>query len=397
MGGNFFQKVPSHKLKSTISMKPTPQTASPWRIVHSLMEDGVSGGIFPGGVLLAARGGDVLFREGHGFTDVTPGSAPVAPDTVFDLASLTKPLATVLALCLLVQDDKLDWDLPLGQAPGMDPTSPLASSGITITHLLTHSSGLPAFRPLFHRLARNPQTDPLAWAARTILHEPLAHRPGESTCYSDLGFILLGWIVATVAGCSLDRFLADRVYGPLGLEDTGFTGAGGMRFSPENVAGTGWCPWRKRRLTGEVHDRNAYALGGVAGHAGLFSTADEVLRILSVLLRTWHGEQTIFSPREIRRLFTPARITPDSTWALGCDTPSPVGSSAGPLFARNSVGHLGFTGTSFWMEPDSGLIVILLTNRTAAGPGTARMRAFRPQIHTLVHQAAQHEEFLHEQ
>lgn len=229
------------------------------------------------------------------------------------------------------------------------------------------------------------------------MKEPLLSKPGTASLYSDLNFILLDWVVERVGGMGLDEFSRTRIYQPLGLDRTGFWTGRGERFSARDFASTGTCPIRKRELRGEVHDRNAFFMQGVSGHAGLFSTAAEIRRILTELHRSWAGEQgSLFPAAETKYMLKRRDVPNGATWALGFDTPSPQYSSAGHHFSRLSVGHLGFTGVSFWLNPENGLIVILLTNRTAARPRTTTIKRFRPKIHDLAWRAAFMESDVHE-
>jgi CubicO group peptidase (beta-lactamase class C family) len=332
----------------------------------------------------------VLFLQAFGRVDSVAEADPVCVDTIFDLASLTKPLATALAICLLVQDGRLEWDTPLSHIFGMNINSPLLTAEASISHLLAHCSGLPAFRPYYYFLRKEPQPHPKTWVRRRILDEPLQYKPGQSALYSDLDFMLLESVVEITSGEPLDSFVRDRIYEPSHLERTGFWTGNPTKFLPQEFACTGTCPIRKRSLRGEVHDRNAYVLGGMSGHAGLFSSAEDLYRLLVELLHAYLGEgETLFLSKEVRRMFARKGLPRNSTWALGFDTPSPQNSSAGTLFSSRSIGHLGFTGVSFWMELDTGIIAVLLTNRTAFRPHTAAIRRFRPQLYTLAYQAAQ--------
>ena len=173
------------------------------------------------------------------------------------------------------------------------------------------------------------------------------------------------------------------------MDRAGFCPSLSSRFSPDEFASTGYCPRRKRALWGEVHDSNCFALGGVSGHAGLFGSARDVGLLVSELLACYEGAGSgMFATRRIREMFDYLNPVAGSTWRLGFDSPSPRNSSAGELFSRHSVGHLGFTGTSFWLDLDARLMVILLTNRVALRPRSAALKKFRPVIHDLAYRAA---------
>lgn len=357
--------------------------------VRSCMEEGVSGQVFPGAVLLVASGSRILFHESFGRTGVDADADPVSLDTIFDLASLTKPLAAALSVSFLIHDGLLDWETPLSDIFAEWKKKPAAAAGTTVSHLLSHCSGLPAFRPYYYWLNKQPEKNPKAWVRQRVMEEVLLSKPGAASLYSDLNFILLDWVVERVGGMGLDEFAGTRMYQPLGLDRTGFWTGRGEKFSIRAFASTGTCPIRKRNLRGEVHDRNAFFMQGVSGHAGLFSTASEIHRLLTELYRSWAGERSaLFPTAEIKYMLKRRDVPNGATWALGFDTPSPQGSSAGHHFSPESVGHLGFTGVSFWLNPENGLIVILLTNRTAAYPRTTAIKRFRPKIHDLAWRAA---------
>jgi CubicO group peptidase (beta-lactamase class C family) len=258
--------------------------------------------------------------------------------TLFDLASLTKPLCTA-ALARTV-------DLDAEVRPG-----------VTVWHLLSHSSGLPAWRPL------GSTREQIVDGAR---REPLEAAPGTRSVYSDLGFILLGDHLERVHGRSLDRLFADEI--ARGVE---------TRFGPVEAARAAPC----EGLRGVVHDENARAMGGVAGHAGLFSTANDVSELVRRWVDAWHaGDPTV------RKFWSPSGV-PGSTWCLGWDRPSAVGSSAGTRWPRDGVGHLGFTGTSIWIDPPRRRWVVLLTNRVEPTRANERIKQFRPALHDLVVEA----------
>ena len=343
-----------------------------------MLDRAVSRGDFPGACLLAAREGQVRLHQAHGRAGL---------DTVFDLASLTKVLATTAVAMRLTADGVVDpgeparrW-LPELDGPGLRP--------LRLEHLLAHCSGLPAWLPLFR--------DPAVRAARparrrhvvrrVVAHTPLAARVGAETVYSDLGFILLEWALERCGGEPLDALTRRLVLAPLGLAR--------MRFIRHNRRGlvqslrrrlafapTERCPWRRRRLCAEVHDDNCHAMGGVAGHAGLFGTAHEVSRVAHEIVQAYRGGRSIFDPRTVRR-FLRSRPRRRAGRVLGWDTPS-AGGSAGRLFGRRTVGHLGFTGTSLWIDLSRALVVVLLTNRVYHGREPNPMIAFRPRLHDAV-------------
>jgi CubicO group peptidase (beta-lactamase class C family) len=218
-----------------------------------------------------------------------------------------------------------------------------------------------------------------------LLDEPLLHPPGAKAIYSDLDFMLLEWVVETCAGQRLDDFLAEHVYAPLQAAPLFFIDREGP-VPPAAYAATEQCVWRGRLLEGEVHDENAYALGGVAGHAGLFGTAAAIHAVLTELLAAYHEQAAarLFRSDIVRRFWLPE---PGAGKTLGFDLPSAVHPSCGRFFPSDSIGHLGFTGTSFWVHRNQSLCVILLTNRVHPSRDNLSIRQFRPQIHDAVMQA----------
>ena len=222
-----------------------------------------------------------------------------------------------------------------------------------------------------------------------IHRERSEYETGTRAVYSDLGFMLLGALIELVSRASLDRFCQERIFRPLGLRSCAFIDLSQMRarkLSPvtDLIAPTERCPWRRHVLYGEVHDDNAYAMGGIAGHAGLFANAADIDALVSRLCACWRGEDD-FVPQELMRLFWAREGTvQDSTWALGWDTPSATGSSAGGKIGPLAVGHLGFTGTSLWIDLARDAHVIFLTNRVHPQRDNERIRDVRPRVHDMV-------------
>ncbi|MBI9089756.1 MAG: serine hydrolase [Desulfobacterium sp.] len=346
------------------------------RVVDA-MEGAIREGVFPGAVLLVSKDSDVLFHQAFGLADLSTRES-VTMETLFDLASLTKPLATTMAVLDLVQQGVLRVDQVLGAIlPGVAGTD---KAGITVDDLLRHRSGLPAYHPYYTSLVRFPLAERQDRLRRLIINEPLVHESGKVELYSDLGFILLAWVTEILSNSRLDRHVADKIYGPLGLDRLGFREVG----TPleKGVAATENCPWRNRVLKGEVHDDNAWSVGGIEGHAGLFGTAFQVWVLLKEILDGVSGNETRVIDGALIRRF--AARDPGFERGAGFDTPSGTHSSSGRFFSTASLGHLGFTGTSFWMDPRSSIIVVLLTNRVHPVRSNEKIRKFRPVIHDLV-------------
>jgi serine-type D-Ala-D-Ala carboxypeptidase len=354
--------------------------------------------VFSGASLLVARRREICFEKCWGLTK--DGGKPVDSSTRFDLASLTKPLATaVLALAavgrsILGLDDPLSRFFPHASVPP-------EKRAVTVGQLLGHTSGLPAYVPFFRDLVATPFAERPGALRSMILETPLSNPPGKAACYSDLGFILLGMILESALGGPLEALFRNLRLGPGGIAPTD------LHFCPlktdcdppqiperlyardYEVAATEVCPWRKRLLEGEVDDENAYCLGGVAGHAGLFGTARGVWRMLSFLWDLYTGEADGPQWRsDVLRLFwTRQAGAGATTWALGFDTPSASGSSAGRYFSPKSVGHLGFSGGSFWLDLDREVLVVLLTNRIYPTRQNEGIKLFRPLVHDTVMKA----------
>ncbi len=355
--------------------------------VKALLDNGITEGTYPGAVLLVARGGVIRFFRECGNRTLVPHAVPMEKDTIFDLASLTKPLATTLAMMKLVDTGKIGLDGPIETL--LQKTVPQDKKRITPRLLLSHSAGFVDWMPFYLDLDHIAPGDRRAILRDQLLNLPLAYPPGTSNLYSDLGFMLLEWVIEETAGVVLPRFLNQEFYDPLSLEKTFFlTRDLPGQFSQNHFAATEDCQWRKRVLQGDVHDENAYVLGGYSGHAGLFGTAGEVYTLTNLLREHWRGKRGDYlRPETVRAFFSRQDLVDGSTWALGWDTPSPENSSAGRHFSGRSVGHLGFTGTSVWMDLEQDVIVILLTNRIHPTRKNEKIRAFRPVLHDRVMEA----------
>lgn len=356
--------------------------------ITEILEGGVRDRVFPGAVALVALRGEIAFFEHLGLRSVIPEPLPMARDTVFDLASLTKPLATTLCIMRLVDRGTLDLDHAL---EAMLPNADLIDKGkLTLRLLLSHSAGLVDWKPFHEKLMGYPLEDRKMLLRQWIIEEPFAYGPGKVNLYSDLGFMLLEWVIEEQTGQTLAQYAHEQFYGPLGLKRTFFSPSllspptrGGEREM--EFAATEDCPWRKRVLRGQVHDDNAWALGGYSGHAGLFSTGEEVYAIANMVREHYYGlRRDYFKPETLREFFRRQDIVPGSDWALGWDTRAPEGSSAGRHFSRNSVGHTGFTGTSIWMDLEKDVIAVLLTNRVHPRRDNEKIKQFRPVFHDIV-------------
>jgi CubicO group peptidase (beta-lactamase class C family) len=370
----------------------------PSRAVAAI-EQGIAGGAFPGAVLLVARGDEILFHEGFGHRSLEPSRTPMTRDMVFDLASLTKALVTTTAVMLLVREGKLRLDDRITRfIPNFGVHG---KTHVELRHVLAHCSGLPAWRPFFKEVAKAEKKGTTRFSGlrgvRTMVFEAIhRERPeyplGSKAIYSDLGFLLLGELIELVTHQPLDRFCQDRIFRPLGLKATAFIDLDRLRaqkLTPvvDVIAPTERCPWRGKILCGEVHDDNAYAIGGVAGHAGVFANATDVHTIVARLEACAQDRDDFLPGSLVREFWRRDGSVADSTWALGWDTPSAAGSMAGQRASASTVGHLGFTGTSVWLDRERGAHVVFLTNRVHPRRENERIKTVRPPVHDAVWEA----------
>jgi CubicO group peptidase (beta-lactamase class C family) len=339
--------------------KSVGMSAARLETIDRVVARGIRAGGYPGAVVVVGRKGKAVWERGFGRLDWSTASLAVDPaTTIYDLASLTKVVGTTTAAMILFDEGRLSLD---GYVRYYIPEfSGGWKDSVTVRQLLTHRSGLPAGRDLW-RIAYNPEE-----ARRYAIETDLVYVPGTRYIYSDLGADLLGFVVETIAGTSLDVFLAQRVFGPLGMDDTFFRPADSLRA---RIAPTEVMPPRGYPLRGEVHDENAYALGGVAGHAGLFSTAQDLAIFAQMLLNGGEFDGVRIVSDSTVRLFT-ARAA--GSRALGWDTADGEDGGAGRYLSGSSYGHTGYTGTSLWIDPEREMFVVLLTNRVHAA------RARRP-------------------
>jgi len=346
---------------------------------EKLINDAIEKQIFPGAVIAVSLKGKIALHKAFGQADIFAKQAMTA-ETFFDLASLTKPLATAPAIMALEHAQKLELDQPIVELlPGLDGSG---KEKITVRQLLDHTSGLPDWRPWFLELMKVPGEQRNARLQELLIAEPLDAKPGKQTVYSDLGFMLLALLIEEQSGQRLDRYVNAEVYGPLNIEDLFYLDRWSVAPPVERFAATQLCPWRNRLLKGQVDDDNTWAMGGIGGQAGLFGTAVEVCALMEALLLANGGTDLSgpFSSETICRYFERS----SDGRALGFDVPTRPGSSSGQYFSDSSVGHLGFTGTSFWADPERGLVVVLLTNRVHPFRFNEGIRSFRPKLHDMV-------------
>lgn len=366
--------------------------------VDRALDKAIDAAEIPGAVVLARirRDGEVIEHcSVRGLASSRPERIAMARETVFDLASLTKVLATTTAFMRLVEQGAVALDDPVAKV--LPNFAEREKDAVTFRHLLTHSSGLRPLRDFYaplrerenktgERMLATPAAR--AWVIDSICRSALVHAPGEAGVYGDLDFIVLGAAVEQLVAKPLDEHCAETLYAPLGLTS--------MRFLPlarelgdterRTIAATENCGVREKVIWGEVHDPNSWAMGGVAGHAGLFANADDVLKFGQTLIDVWHGRSDFFPRARLAEFATRQNLPAGSDWALGWDTPAAQGSSAGQYFSLASIGHLGFTGTSLWVDLDAECVVALLTNRIHLVVKRSKF-SLRAEIHDLVREA----------
>jgi CubicO group peptidase (beta-lactamase class C family) len=367
-----------------------------FRPADALLEAALADQVFSGAQLAVGEAGEPCYARSYGWTQREPTlGAAVAPDTRFDVASLTKIVATTAVTLRLVEAGRLDLDAPvvpmLPELRAGDAAARAGKDQLTARHLLEHSGGLHWWKPFHEALEAEHASlaDPRAELVRLAAAVPLDAPPRTRSVYSDLGFILLGALCERAGGARLDALARRTVWQPLAMDATTFVD---LAEAPRPArawaaVATELCP-RRGLVVGEVHDDNAHAAGGIAGHAGVFTTAADLGRFAAAYVRSWNGEKLAGGfPTELARAFAAPCPVPGSTRSLGWDRPSEgAGSSqAGDAWPRvDAVGHGGFTGTSMWLDLPRGRWVVLLTNRVHPSRGEERMKWVRPRIHDAI-------------
>jgi CubicO group peptidase (beta-lactamase class C family) len=334
---------------------------------RQILVDAAAAGRFPAGVVEVGDATRVLWREAVGRLTYDAGAPAAHDETVFDLASLTKPIATTTIAMHLVETGRIA--LAHRVSRWLRHWTGRERAAVTVRDLLEHCAGLAAWLPFYRDYEGRAELEP------AISRLALEYVPWTQSVYSDLGFILLGFILEDAGGAPLDRQFAARVP------------EADLRFRPPaewraRTAPTEADSWRGRMLIGEVHDENAWALGGVAGHAGLFGTAPAVGAFARLVLATLDKQTPLARPETLRRFLTRSTV-PGSSRAVGWDTMLPT-SSCGTRLSAASFGHTGFTGTSLWIDPVRGIYVVLLTNRVHPTRNAEGFHAVRPAVHDAI-------------
>jgi CubicO group peptidase (beta-lactamase class C family) len=359
-----------------------PIVMPPFSAAHAVLAEAIESHAFPGAAFGVLLHGEIQAVESVGRFTYAPDSSLVKPETIFDIASVSKVIATTAMAMLLYRRDQLNLDEPIvDHLPEFVRNAPFDSPRrqITARMLLAHSSGLPAYARLFETCRTS------ATLLDACLHMPLVALPEAQTVYSDLGFIILGHLLETLAGDSIDRYCQREIFRPLQMTSTQSCPLTAIRPSIPPTAIDS--PIRRHILQGEVNDDNCFVLGGISGHAGIFSSAADILRFGACILR---NGAPIFSPQTIATFTTTHRLpvaAQNLARALGWDIPSQP-SCTGRYFSPHSVGHLGYTGTSLWIDLDKQLAITLLTNRSFPGDQSIdvakQIQGVRPRFHDAV-------------
>lgn len=372
-----FEFLPHSAYTPFMLMKPTDFP----RTVRVLDESTGPGGV-PGAVLgaFSLKHPQNLFLLARGHRRIIPTPQPMQTDTSFDVSSLTKVLTTASLATLLIERGGLSWTTPVRSffdQPSFD--------GIEIRHLLSHTAGFNAWKPYWEMLRSQfgpevhlaPISDRQNAMRKLILETAPEARPGERCVYSDVSALLLGFILEDVLRMPLDQAASTLIWEPWGLRSLRYhrIDAMGAHLLLDEVAATENCPWRHQVLQGQVHDDNCWAMGGYSGHAGVFGNAEDIL----LFARKWM--QNAWTPALTRKAWTKVQEPVGCERTMGWDTPSGQTPSCGKYFSASTVGHLGFTGVSLWIDPQEGLAVTLLTNRVHPSRENLAIRAIRPKIH----------------
>ena len=344
-----------------------------FQVVDSIIKNGIIDHAFPGAIVLISKDDKIIYEKAFGHLTYSDTSAIVSTSTMYDIASLTKVIATTTAAMICYDKKLFTLDDPVSKY--IPEFAKNGKENVTIKNLLLHNSGLPASKQFYKK---RPTKDEII---RDIYLLPLNYETSTKTVYSDLGMIVLAKVIEKVTGKKFDEFCQENIFIPLQMNSTMFNPPDSIRYKIAPTENDNY--WRHRVIWGEVHDENSSLLGGIAGHAGLFSTAEDIAKLLSMLSSNgkYDGLQIIDSSTV--NLFT-KRYSEKSTRALGWDTKSEENSSAGSLFDITSFGHTGFTGTSAWIDPTRKLFVIFLTNRVYLTRENNKIYKIRPALYDAI-------------
>lgn len=343
--------------------------------VDELINKELKRGSFPGAVLAIIKGDEIIHRKAFGFAQLQPEKRRMTAATIFDLASLTKVIATTTSIMQLVENGVINlWDYLSEYFPEI----PQDKKNITIYNLLTHTSGFQAIVQLWKRKMNRQEK------IEYILELPLEYNTGEKVLYSDPNFILLGELVERASGKPLDKYAKESIFEPLEMKNT--------RFNPlrenikrDDIAATEWCEWRNEMIVGKVHDENAASFNGVSGHAGLFSNIDDLFKFVRMLIKQgYYKNKQILHPNTVKLMAKNSTENLDQKRGLGWNLIDNFRSSGGVLLSQRSYGHTGFTGTSIWIDPLNKIGIVFLTNRVHPSRDNTKIISLRPRLHNLI-------------
>jgi beta-N-acetylhexosaminidase len=341
--------------------------------VDAVITNAIKDSAFPGAVILVMKEGNIVYHNAYGNFTYDSNSTPVSKTTIFDLASVSKVLATTTAAMICY--DRGLFDLEDRVVKYIPEFGQNGKGHISIKNLLLHNSGLPSWKKFYGMYSTADEVYKDIYASR------LEFKTASKMLYSDLGMITMAKIIEKVTGKGLEEFCRDEIFKPLEMNNTFYNPPAELRnkIAPTELDNY----WRNRQLQGEVHDETAFLLGGVAGHAGLFSTAEDVSKILQMLLQEGNYKNKQIIKKETVTQFT-RKYSALSSRGLGWDTKTPEGSSAGKLFSKFSFGHTGYTGTSVWADPERKIAVVFLTNRVYPTRNNSKIIKVRPLLHDAV-------------
>lgn len=353
----------------------------------------------PGAVVYVGMGGELVYSKAFGCRALTPEPTSMFEEVVFDVGELTQSLITTTLCMKLVDRGAIEVDRKLSRV--FQSFGVLGKERMTVRHLLNHTSGYPANIPFFRRIAKADQAERMGMMSSRgavdevyteIFRAKLDNIPGKVMKPSDVGFMLLGHAIEIVSGSSLDKFAQRSIFLPLELRSTGFIKLSTLKkdkLEPvsEVIAPTGKCSWRNKLICGEVYDENAWAMGGIAGHSGLFSTADDIFKLVTELADSWQGRSPFVSRGVVDQFWKRDSANPEDTWALGWNTGGFEGSAAGRHFSRFSVGRDSRTGCAVWLDLERDLVVLFLSNQLHAHPEGNRCKEIVPIVNDLVVEA----------
>jgi serine-type D-Ala-D-Ala carboxypeptidase len=368
--------------------------------VIKLMRDAVEDGVAPGMVLLVGKGGNIVFQQSFGGRFLKPesenASNVMSIETVFDVAAVTSVVVTTTLMMKLVESGKIRLEDKVARY--LQGFGVMSKSSITVGQLLNHTSGIAHWAPYFEELVKANSGSRLGVLAsrgakdfvfNAIMRSALKHEPGVKQMYSELGVILLGHLVETLTGLALDKASFRSIFQPLGMKcssyiDLSMIKRRGIHPVTDLIAPTEDCPWRKRVLCGEVHDDNAWAMGGVAGHSGLFTTIGDLHIFASEILEAYKGHSAFLKRETLEKFWQPPQATGFEGWFHGWDTPSRENGMHESALSKHAVGINGFTGCSLWLEPTYGVDIILLSNRIHPSRSNKKIFSFRPELHAAI-------------